>query len=127
MADELSLRVVASYVSAATSGTVKISSSVTQDKSGSVFDINTGTASTTPSQLSISSGTTGYVWIRNKSTTVGQTIHVQTTNTSGVGDHRFATLPINGGTILYPLKASGAVWLQAASGSPAFEYALIGT
>ncbi len=98
---------------------------VTQDKANQFFESGIVATSTTPSQITITSGTAQYILLVNKSTTSGETIHVQTTNTSGVGDHRFATLPIDGGIALLPIKSSGAIWLQSAAGTPAVEYTLL--
>ena len=126
MADELSVKATVAY----TVSNVQLFQkqwNVDQDKTDQYFENGVVATSTTPSQLSIASGTAGYVIIKNLSTTGGETVHVQTTSTSGVGDHRFATLPIDGGICIYPLKASGAVWLQAATGTPKVEYAILST
>ena len=74
--------------------------------------------------IALPAGVLAHVVAKNIDPT--NSVHVQTSTSTGTGTHRFATLP-PGGIIMLPAAASTTYYFLAAAGTPDIEYFLLST
>lgn len=124
MANENSFQV--SLSSTITAGTQQIAFSGRGDRaSGTSFTHSViATASGATVSVALPTGTLAQLVAKNIDPT--NSIHAQTSTSTGTGTHRFATLP-PGGIIFLPVAGSTTYYFLSSAGTPTLEYFLLST